>query len=161
MEEKKINKNEENYINGQNTKENNNKINKNDMKLIKVKSFNMDIVYENDYLLHAEISPIKNYICFINKNNPNYLFFGNYYQSGVFKIIKFKNNVLSFKWSSIQDVLLVTLDSPFFYLITKDNYINYELDRNYKFNNIVWSASGKEVILSSEEIQVKMVAILY
>ena len=131
------------------------------MKLIKVKSFNMDIFCENDYLLHAEISPIKNYICFINKNNPYYLFFGSYYQSGVFKIIKFKNNILSFKWSSIQDVLLVTLDSPFFYLITKDNYINYELDRNYKFNNIIWSASGKEVILSSEEIQVKMVAILY
>ena len=161
LEEKKINKNEENYINGQNTEENNIKKNKNDMKLIKVKSFNMDIFCENDYLLHAEISPIKNYICFINKNNPYYLFFGSYYQSGVFKIIKFKNNILSFKWSSIQDVLLVTLDSPFFYLITKDNYINYELDRNYKFNNIVWSASGQEVILSSEEIQVKMVAILY
>lgn len=162
LEEKKINKNGGNYINGQNNEENVFKKNKKIIKLIKVNYFNIDTCYdENEFLLHAEISPLKNYICFINKKYPNYLFFGNYYQSGVFKIIKFMKNILEFKWSNIEDILLVTLDSSIFYLITKDYYINYELDKNYQFNNIKWSSSGKEVILSNEEKQIRMVAIFY
>ena len=107
---------------------------------------------ENDYLLHSEISPIKNYICFLNKKFPKYLFFGNYYQSGAFKIIKFMDDILSFKWSMQQDILLVTfLNSPFIYIISKDNYLNYNLEENYNFDNITWSSSGKEVILSNEK----------
>ena len=70
-------------------------------------------------------------------------------------------NVLAFKWSTAQDLLLVTLDSPIFYLISKDNYISYELEKNYKFNNITWSSSGKEVILSNEENGISFVAVLY
>ena len=165
LEEKKINncKNEENSVNGIDNYEKNFSIkNKKDIQLVEVKPFNVDICYdENDYLLHAEISPIKNYICFINQKYPKYLFFGNYLQSGVFKIIKFMKNVLAFKWSTAQDLLLVTLDSPIFYLISKDNYISYELEKNYKFNNITWSSSGKEVILSNEENGISLVAVLY
>jgi hypothetical protein len=136
---------------------------KNRMKrvLIKVNPFNVEPCFdENDYLLYSEISPVQNYICFINKKYPKYLFFGNYYQSGVFKIIKFMNDVINFKWSTEQDILLVTLDSSFIYLITKDYYLNYNLEENYNFDNIVWSHSGKEVILSNEEKNIRMVAIL-
>ena len=130
--------------------------------MVKVNPFNVDMCYdENDYLLHAEISPINNYICFINKKCPKYLFFGNYLQSGVFKIIKFMKNILAFKWSTAQDLLLVTLDSPIFYLISKNNYITYELENNYSLNNISWSSSGKEVILSNEENKISIVAVLY
>ena len=70
------------------------------------------------------------------------------------------NDVINFKWSTEQDILLVTLDSPFIYLITKDYYLNYNLEENYNFDNIVWSPSGKEVILSNEEKNIRMVAIL-
>ena len=167
LEEKKSNnnKNEENIIN-ETLNELNfnifNKKNKNNIELIKVNPFNVDICYEeNDYLLHAEISPIKNYICFINEKYPKFLFFGNYLQSGVFKIIKFRKNILSFKWSTVQDLLLVTLDSSIFYLITKDNYISYDLENNYNLNNIFWSSSGKEVILSNEDNKIRIMAVLY
>ena len=126
-----------------------------------MKPFDVDPCYdENDYLMHSEISPNKNYICFINKKYPKYLYFASYFQSGVFKIIKFMNEVISFKWSTEEDILLVTLDSPFLYLITKDYYLNYNLEENYNFNNIMWSPLGKEVILSSEGKKVSMVAIL-
>ena len=70
------------------------------------------------------------------------------------------NDVVNFKWSTEQDILLVTLDSSFIYLITKDYYLNYNLEENYNFDNIVWSPSGKEVILSNEEQNLRMVAIL-
>lgn len=130
-------------------------------KLIKVNPFNVDPCYnESDYLLHSEISSNKNYICFINKKYPKYLFFASYFQSGVFKIIKFMNDVISFKWSPEEDILLVTLDSPFIYLISKDYYLNYNLEENYNLNDIVWSPSGKEVVLSSNEKNIKMVVML-
>ena len=165
LEEKKFNnnKNEEKFINGINNIENIfPQKNKKDIKLVKVNPFNVDMCYdENDYLLHAEISPIQNYICFINQKYPKYLFFGNYLQSGVFKIIKFMKNILAFKWSTAQDLLLVTLDSSIFYLITKDNYISYELDNNYNLNNITWSSSGKEVILTNEKNNIRLLAVLY
>ena len=129
------------------------KRNKLDIKLIKVKPFDIEpINNEDDYLLHAEISPINKYICFYNKKNPKYLFFGRPYQSGVFKIIKFMKNILCFKWSTQQDVLIVTFsESPLFYLITKDYYLSYNLEKNYNFNDISWSPSGKEVILVNIE----------
>ena len=148
-EQKAINlKKEENIINQESIYSKKKK----SIKLVKVEPFNIEICYdENDYLLHAEISPKEHYICFINQKYQNYLFFGSYYQSGVFKIIKFMKNILSFKWSSVQDILFVTLDSQIFYLITKDNYLNYEMDKNYSFNNITWSPSGNEVILSNED----------
>ena len=156
-----INENDNNTKNGVSNEEINSKKNKRKRKLIKVKPFDVDPCYdENDYLMHSEISPNKNYICFINKNYPKYLSFASYFQSGVFKIIKFMNEVISFKWSTEEDILLVTLDSPFLYLITKDYYLNYNLEENYNFNNIMWSPLGKEVILSSEEKKVSMVAIL-
>ena len=164
LEEKKVDnwKNEENSRNGIIVEESIFSKKKRSIKLIKAEPFNVDKCYdENDYLLHAEISPIGHYICFVNQKYPKYLFFGSYYQSGVFKIIKFMKNILSFKWSSVQDILLVTLDSPIFYLITKDNYINYEMNKNYSFNNISWSPSGNEVILSNEENKFRMVAVLY
>ncbi len=156
-----INENDNNTKNGVSNEEINSKKNKRKRKLIKVKPFDVDPCYdENDYLMHSEISPNKNYICFINKKYPKYLYFASYFQSGVFKIIKFMNEVISFKWSTEEDILLVTLDSPFLYLITKDYYLNYNLEENYNFNNIMWSPLGKEVILSSEEKKVSMVAIL-
>jgi hypothetical protein len=156
-----INENDNNTKNGVSNEEINSKKNKSKRKLIKVKPFDVDPCYdENDYLMHSEISPNKNYICFINKKYPKYLYFASYFQSGVFKIIKFMNEVISFKWSTEEDILLVTLDSPFLYLITKDYYLNYNLEENYNFNNIMWSPLGKEVILSSEEKKVSMVAIL-
>ena len=165
LEEKKFNnnKNEEKFINGINNIENIfPQKNRKDIKLVKVNPFNVDMCYdENDYLLHAEISPIQNYICFINQKYPKYLFFGNYLQSGVFKIIKFMKNILAFKWSTAQDLLLVTLDSSIFYLITKDNYISYELDNNYNLNNISWSSSGKEVILTNGKNNIRFLAVLY
>ena len=152
---------EESFNNGMTKEEINYKNNKRKRKLIKVDPFKVEpCLYENDYLLHSEISPNKNYICFINKKCPKYLFFGSYFQSGVFKIIEFINDVISFKWSTEQDILLVTLDSSFLYLITKDHYLNYNLEENYNFNNIIWSPSGKEVILSSDEKNIKMVAML-
>ena len=153
---------EENEINnGISNDDINYKKTKKKRKLMKVNGFNVEPCFdENDYLLHSEISPNKNYICFINKKYPKYLFFGSYYQSGVFKIIEFINNVICFKWSTEQDILLVTLDSPFLYLITKDYYLNYYLEENYNLNNILWSPSGKEAVLSSDENNVKMVAIL-
>ena len=156
-----INENDNNTKNGVSNEEINSKKNKRKRKLIKVKPFDVDPCYdENDYLMHSEISPNKNYICFINKKYPKYIYFASYFQSGVFKIIKFMNEVISFKWSTEEDILLVTLDSPFLYLITKDYYLNYNLEENYNFNNIMWSPLGKEVILSSEEKKVSMVAIL-
>ena len=156
-----INENDNNTNNGVSNEEINSKKNKRKRKLIKVKPFDVDPCYdENDYLMHSEISPNKNYICFINKKYPKYLYFASYFQSGVFKIIKFMNEVISFKWSTEEDILLVTLDSPFLYLITKNYYLNYNLEENYNFNNIMWSPLGKEVILSSEEKKVSMVAIL-
>ena len=134
-------------------------------KLIKVNPFNINICNnEDDYQLHAEISPIKNYICYINKKYPYYLFFGSYYQSGVFKIIKFINNILSFKWSTQQDLILVTFEScSYLYFITKDNYLNYNLGEKeyYNFDNIVWSSSGKDVLISNEEKNIRLVASLY
>jgi hypothetical protein len=45
-------------------------------------------------------------------------------------------------------------------LITKDYYLNYNLEENYNLNKIEWSPSGKEVILSNEEQNLRMVAIL-
>ena len=156
-----INENDNKTNNGVSNEEINSKKNKRKRKLIKVKPFDVDPCYdENDYLMHSEISPNKNYICFINKKYPKYLYFASYFQSGVFKIIKFMNEVISFKWSTEEDILLVTLDSPFLYLINKDYYLNYNLEENYNFNNIMWSPLGKEVILSSEEKKVSMVAIL-
>ena len=121
-------------------------------KLIKTEPFSVDICSnENDYLLHSEISPDKNYISFINKKYPKYLFFSTYYQSGVFKIIKFYKDINCFKWSTQKDILLVTFDDPIFYIITKDHYLNYNIGENYHFNNIEWSPLGKEVILSNED----------
>ena len=156
-----INENDNNTNNGVSNEEINSKKNKRKRKLIKVKPFDVDPCYdENDYLMHSEISPNKNYICFINKKYPKYLYFASYFQSGVFKIIKFMNEVISFKWSTEEDILLVTLDSPFLYLITKDYYLNYNLEENYNLNKIEWSPSGKEVILSNEEQNLRMVAIL-
>ena len=147
--------------NGKSKEDINYKKNKGKRKLIKVNPFNVDPCYdENDYLLHSEISPNKNYICFINKNYPKYLFFGSYLQSGVFKIIEFINDVICFKWSTEQDILLVTLDSPFLYLITKDYYLNYNLEDNYNLNNIMWSPSGKEAILSNDKKNIKLVIML-
>ena len=165
LEEKIINNSNENDNENLNNGIVNDEINymksKRKRKLIKVDSLNIDKCYdESDYLLHSEISPNKNYICFINKKYPKYLFFANYFQSGVFKIIKFINNVISFKWSTEEDILIVTLESPFLYLITKDYYLNYYLEENFNFNDIKWSPSGKEVILSSKEKNVKMVAFL-
>ena len=136
-------------------------IKNNNRELIKVNHFEVDICYnENDYLLHSEISPEKNYICFINKKYPKYLFFSTYYQSGVFKIIKFINDIICFKWSTQQDMLFVTLDSKFFYLITKDHYICYNLEKKYNFDNITWSPYGKEIILSNEEENIRLLVIL-
>ena len=162
LEEQIINGNDEDHINnGVSKDEINNKKNKRKTKLNKVKAFNVDpCLNENDYLLHSEISPNKNYICFINKKYPKYLFFASYYQSGIFKAIKFMNDVINFKWSTEEDILLVTLDSPFLYLISKDYYLNYNLGENYNFNNIIWSPSGKEVILSNDEKNIKMVVML-
>ena len=167
LEEQKINnnKNSVNINNGNNgidIEENIfNKKNKKRIKLVKVNPFEVDICYdENDYLLHVEVSPIKNYICFINKKYPKYLFFGYYFQNGVFKIIKFMNKILSFKWSTQQDVLLVTFDSPIFYIITKDYYLSYDLENNNRFNNISWSPLGKEVILSNEEENKRLFVVL-
>lgn len=160
LEEKLINDSE--TLNNGNSKEDINcKKNKRKTKLIKVNPFDVEpCLEENDYLLHSEISSNKNYICFINKKYPKYLFFASYFQSGVFKIIKFMNDVINFKWSTEEDILLVTLDSPFLYLITKDYYLNYNLEENYNFNNIIWSPSGKDVILSNDEKNIKMVAML-
>ena len=161
LEEQVINNNDLDINNGVSNEEINYKKNKRKRKLIKVNQFDVEPCYdENDYLMHSEISPNKNYICFINRKFPKYLYFASYFQSGVFKIIKFMNDVISFKWSTEEDILLVTLDSPFLYLITKDYYLNYYLEENYNFNNIMWSPSGKEVILSSEEKNIRMVAIL-
>ena len=163
LEEQIINNSNDNdnMNNGIANDEINYKKNKRKRKLIKVDPFNVEPCYdENDYLLHSEISPNKNYICFINKKYPKYLFFANYFQSGVFKIIKFINDVISFKWSTEEDILIVTLDSPFLYLLAKDYYLNYFIEENYNFNQIKWSPSGKEVILSNEEKNVRMVAIL-
>jgi hypothetical protein len=161
LEEQVINNNDLDINNGVSNEEINYKKNKRKRKLIKVNPFDVEPCFdENDYLMHSEISPNKNYICFINRKFPKYLYFASYFQSGVFKIIKFMNDVISFKWSTEEDILLVTLDSPFLYLITKDYYLNYYLEENYNFNNIMWSPSGKEVILSSEEKNVRMVAIL-
>ena len=161
LEEQVINNNDLDINNGVSNEEINYKKNKRKRKLIKVNPFDVEPCYdENDYLMHSEISPNKNYICFINRKFPKYLYFASYFQSGVFKIIKFMNDVISFKWSTEEDILLVTLDSPFLYLITKDYYLNYYLEENYNFNNIIWSPSGKEVILSSEEKNIRMVAIL-
>ena len=68
LEEKKINnsKNLENQNNGIDIEENIFiKKNKKNIKLFKVNPFEVDTCYdENDYLLHVEISPNKNYICF-------------------------------------------------------------------------------------------------
>ena len=102
LEEQEINYNEKYYMNnGVSNDEINFKKNKIKRQLIKVNPFDVELCREeNDYLLHSEISQNKNYICFINKKYPKYLFFANYFQSGVFKIIKFKNDVISFKWSS-------------------------------------------------------------
>ena len=160
LEEQLINDSE--TLNNGNSKEDINfKKNKRKTKLIKVNPFDVEpCLEENDYLLHSEISSNKNYICFINKKYPKYLFFASYFQSGVFKIIKFMNDVINFKWSTEEDILLVTLDSPFLYLITKDYYLNYNLEENYNFNNIIWSPSGKDVILSNDEKNIKMVAML-
>ena len=120
--------------------------------LIKTEPFNVDICYnENDYLLHSEISPDKNFICFINNKYPKYLFFSTYYQIGVFKIIKFYKDITCFKWSTQKDILLVTFDDSIFYIITKDHYLSYNIGQNYHFNNIEWSPLGKEVILSNEK----------
>lgn len=120
--------------------------------LIKTEPFNVDIcTNENDYLLHCEISPNKNFISFINKKYPKYLFFSAFYQKGVFKIIKFYKEITCFKWSTQKDILLVTLDDSIFYIITKDHYLSYNIGENYHFNNIEWSPLGKEVILSNEE----------
>ena len=107
----KINSNDDdNMNNGIANDEINYKKNKRKKKLIKVDQFNVEPCYdENDYLLHSEICPNKNYICFINKKYTKYLFFANYFQSGVFKIIKFINDVISFKWSTEEDILIVTL----------------------------------------------------
>ena len=162
LEEQLINNNDDSSLcNGMSIEDINLKNNKRKRKLIKVNPYNLDPCYEeNDYLLHSEISSNKNYICFINKKYPKYLFFGNYFQSGVFKIIKFMNDVISFKWSTETDILLVTLDSSFIYLITKDYYLNYNLEENYDLNKIEWSPSGKEVILSNEEKNIRMLAIL-
>ena len=162
LEEQLINaNNDDNSFNNGMSLEDINTNNKKKRKLIKVNPYRLDPCYEeNDYMLHSEISSNKNYICFINKKHPKYLFFGNYFQSGVFKIIKFMNDVISFKWSTDSDILLVTLDSSFIYLITKDYYLNYNLEENYNLNKIEWSPSGKEVILSNEEQNLRMVAIL-
>jgi hypothetical protein len=120
--------------------------------LIKTEPFNVDICFnENDYLLHSEISPNKNFICFINNKYPKYLFFSTYYQIGVFKIIKFCKDITCFKWSTQKDILLVTIDDSIFYIITKDHYLSYNIGENCHFNNIEWSPLGKEVILSNEE----------
>jgi hypothetical protein len=35
------------------------------------------------------------------------------------------------------------------------------MNKNYSFNNISWSPSGNEVILSNEENKFRMVAVLY
>ena len=134
-------------------------------KLIKVDPFEIEKsnTKDDDYQLHAEVSPIKNYICFMNKNHPKYLFFGCYYQIGVFKIIKFINNILAFKWSSQQDILLVTFDSgSYLYFITKDNYLSYNLNEKeyYNFDDIEWSSSGKDIIISNKEKNIKLVASL-
>ena len=165
LEERKIgnNKNIENQNNGIDIEENFfNKKNKQKIKLVKVNPFEVDKCSdESDYLLHVEISPNKNYICFVNHKYPKYLFFGYYYQNGVFKIIKFMNNILCFKWSTQQDLLLVTFDSPIFYLISKDYYLSYDLEKNYNFNNISWSPLGKEIILSNEEKNIRLFAVLY
>ena len=165
LEEKRINnnKNLENQNNGIDIEENNlSKKNKKKIELVKVNPFEVDKCSdESDYLLHVEISPNKNYICFVNKKYPKYLFFGYYYQNGVFKIIKFMNNILCFKWSTQQDILLVTFDSPIFYLISKDYYLSYDLEKNYNFNNISWSPLGKEIILSNEEKNIRLFAVLY
>ena len=162
LEEQLINNNDDSSLcNGMSLEDINLKNNKRKRKLIKVNPYSLDPCYEeNDYILHSEISSNKNYICFINKKYPKYLFFGNYFQSGVFKIIKFMNDVISFKWSTETDILLVTLDSSFIYLITKDYYLNYNLEENYDLNKIEWSPSGKEVILSNEEKNIRMLAIL-
>ena len=162
LEEQLINaNNDDNSFNNGMSLEDINTNNKKKRKLIKVNPYRLEPCYEeNDYMLHSEISSNKNYICFINKKYPKYLFFGNYFQSGVFKIIKFMNDVISFKWSTESDILLVTLDSSFIYLITKDYYLNYNLEENYNLNKIEWSPSGKEVILSNEEQNLRMVAIL-
>lgn len=120
--------------------------------LIKTEPFNVDICYnEKDYLLHSEISPNKNFICFINNKYPKYLFFSTYYQIGVFKIIKFCKDITCFKWSTQKDILLVTIDDSIFYIITKDHYLSYNIGENCHFNSIEWSPLGKEVILSNEE----------
>lgn len=167
LEEKNTNynKNSENSQNNRNNIiEQNNFIRKNkrNVKLVKVEPFEVDTCYnESDYLLHVEVSPINNYICFLNKKYPKFLFFGYYFQNGVFKIIKFMNNILSFKWSTQQDILLVTLDSPIFYLITKDYYFSYNLENKYNFNNITWAPQGKQVILSNEEENIRLLVILY
>ena len=162
LEEQLINaNNDDNSFNNGMSLEDINTNNKKKRKLIKVNPYRLDPCYEeNDYMLHSEISSNKNYICFINKKYPKYLFFGIYFQCGVFKIIKFMNDVISFKWSTDSDILLVTLDSSFIYLITKDYYLNYNLEENYNLNKIEWSPSGKEVILSNEEQNLRMVAIL-
>ena len=68
--------------------------------------------------------------------------------------------MICFKWSTEQDILLVTLDSPFLYLITKDYYLNYNLEDNYNLNNIMWSPSGKEAILSNDKKNIKLVIML-
>ena len=163
-EEQKVNFANENTRNNGNISENFFSKNKKDIKLVKVNPFDVEPCNnENDYLLHAEISPLKNYICFYNKNNPRYLFFGRAYQTGVFKIIKFMKDILCFKWSNQQDIVLVTFyESNIFYLITKDYYISYYLENNscYNFNEILWSPSGKEVILSNTTTNIRLVAVL-
>ena len=85
LEEKIIN----NLKIGNNIKKNEgnsfNRKNNEDLKLIKVCPFDIEICdKENDYLLHAEISPKENYICFLNKKYPKYLFFANFHQSDFF-----------------------------------------------------------------------------
>ena len=159
------NKKNENTINNGIYIENKNKI----RKLIKVDPFDIDINIsknnedEEDYQLHAEISPINNYICFINKKYPKYLFFGCYYRSGVSKIIKFIDNIITFKWSSQQDILLVTFEScSHLYFITKENYLNYNLGENFNcnFDGIDWSSSGKDIIISDKGKNMKLVVSL-
>lgn len=104
-------------------------------------------------LFHAEISPEEQLIAFYNKNCPKYLFLGRTYQSGVFKIIKFLDDILCFKWNTKKDLLLVLLNTSTFYLISKKSYINFDMGKTHQnrhYNDISWSPSGQEVILSND-----------
>lgn len=161
-EKKNINS-EKNYcnknpkiINYNNNNKNTNKNNINERKLMKVNKINY---YEKSKeICKIEISLKKKCIAFMTKDNSNILFFANFFKSNdIFKVIKFSSNILCFKWNSSYEILLVTLDSPFFYLIDKDYYVSYDLLENYFIDQITWSSSGKEVILTSQKRKINLI----